>query len=144
EHDKVRPPSNPNKLQRCFIKINCSKCGQEGYNATTCERRKQGNRAQGNREGDMRGQTSANPSQQQSQTNGGNRTSETSANQAHYVPRGIQSTNQAHSVPRGIQITRNIFESNAQVSNPSSSSTRASTMKTNTKSYAKKNNVWKP
>ncbi|CAB4278618.1 unnamed protein product [Prunus armeniaca] len=84
-----------------------------------------------NGEGDLRGQTSANPSQQQSQTNGGNRTSETSANQAHSVPRGIQSA-------------RNMSESNAQVSNPSSSSTRASTMKTNTKSYAKKNNVWKP
>ncbi|VVA29538.1 Hypothetical predicted protein, partial [Prunus dulcis] len=84
-----------------------------------------------NGEGDSIGEASANPSQQQSQTNGGNRTSETSANQAHSVPRGIQST-------------RNMFESNAQVSNPSSSSTRARTMKTNTKSYAKKNNVWKP
>ncbi|PQP94224.1 hypothetical protein Pyn_17158 [Prunus yedoensis var. nudiflora] len=108
-----------------------SKCGQEGHNATTCERRKQAKRAQVNGEGDPRGQTSANPSQQQSQTNGGNRTSETSANQAHSVPKGIQSA-------------RNMSESNAQVSNPSSSSTRASTMKTNTKSYAKKNNVWKP
>ncbi|CAB4278617.1 unnamed protein product [Prunus armeniaca] len=131
EQDEVQPPSNPKKLQRCFIKINCSKCGQEGYNATTCERRQQGNRAQGNGEGDLRGQTSANPSKQQSRTNGRNSTSETSANQAHFVPRGIQST-------------RNIFESNAQVSNPSSSSIRVSTMKTNTKSYAKKNNIWKP
>ncbi|KAL6279449.1 hypothetical protein ACE6H2_016330 [Prunus campanulata] len=131
EPDEVRPPSNPNKLRRCLIKINYSKCGQEGHNATTCERRKQAKRAQVNGEGDPRGQTSANPSQQQSQTNGGNRTSETSANQAHSVPRGIQSA-------------RNMSKSNAQVSNPSSSSTRASTMKTNTKSYAKKNNVWKP
>ncbi|BFG20984.1 hypothetical protein CerSpe_072580 [Prunus speciosa] len=77
EADEVQPPSNPNKLRRCFININCNKCGQEGHNATTCERRKQGKRAQVNGEGDPRGQTSANPSQQQSQTNGGNRTNET-------------------------------------------------------------------
>ncbi|CAL8128220.1 unnamed protein product [Prunus armeniaca] len=76
EPDEVRPPSNPNKIRRCLIKINCSKCGQEGHNATTCERRKQAKRAQVNGEGDLRGQTSANPSQQQSQTNGRNRTSE--------------------------------------------------------------------
>ncbi|CAB4320106.1 unnamed protein product [Prunus armeniaca] len=41
--------------------------------------------------GDPRGQTSANPSKQQLQTNGGNKTSEISANQAHFVLRGIKS-----------------------------------------------------
>ncbi|PQM32553.1 hypothetical protein Pyn_12182 [Prunus yedoensis var. nudiflora] len=103
--DEVRPPSNPNKLLRCFIKINYSKCGQEGHNATTCERRKQVKRPevkrpQVNGEGDPRGQTSANPSQQQLETNGGNKTSETSANQAHFIPRGIK-------------FARNMYESSA-------------------------------
>ncbi|VVA40487.1 PREDICTED: uncharacterized protein [Prunus dulcis] len=120
EPDEVRPP-NPNKLRRCFININCSKCGQEGHNATTCERKKQGKSAQVNGEGDPRGQTSANPGQQQLQTNGGNRTSETEQQIKHTLYQEEYNLQEIY-----------MSESNTQVSNPSSSSTRASTMKTNT------------